>query len=266
MFTAKIPNLGLKSSNSPFDLRIPAQVPDHNGKIMITALTFSLVLAVNPIEDRFVTPKAALTRLFDGNKRFVGGKALHAGTGIQRRNEVANGQKPFAVIIGCADSRVGPELVFDQGLGDLFVVRTAGNLVDTFNMASTEYAVEHLGARLIVVMGHEKCGAVKAALETYGGEGKAEHAAEQHAASHDQHAVPHDHIAMLLEAIKPAILATKGSKNWFDDAIRDNVKRVAKKVRTGSGILTTMLGKGEIKVVGAYYDLDSGTVTFFDNE
>ncbi|MBX7132726.1 MAG: carbonic anhydrase [Fimbriimonadaceae bacterium] len=229
---------------------------------MITALAFSLALAVNPIEDRFVTPKVALTRLFEGNKRFVGGKALHAGTGIQRRSEVANGQKPFAVIIGCADSRVGPELVFDQGLGDLFVVRTAGNLVDTFNMASTEYAVEHLGARLIVVMGHEKCGAVKAALETYG----TEHAAEQHSAAHDQHGVPHDHIGMLLEAIKPAILATKGSKNWFDDAIRDNVKRVAKKVRTGSGILTEMLHKGEIKVVGSYYDLDSGTVTFFDND
>lgn len=266
MFSPTIPNLGRKSLESAFGLSRGPQTTDHNANIMITALAFSLAFIVNTIEDKVVPPPVALTRLFEGNKRFVGNTAKHAGMDARRREEVAKGQKPFAVIIGCADSRVGPEIVFDQGLGELFVVRTAGNLVDTFNMASTEYAVEHLGARLIVVLGHEKCGAVKAALDTFGSAEKAEHAAEEHAAANDQHGVPHDHIAMLLEAIKPAVLATKGSKDQFNDAIRDNVKRVAKTVRTGSGLLTEMLHRGEIKVVGAYYDLDSGTVTFFDNE
>lgn len=266
MFTAKIPNLGRRSHKPRFDLSNRPQVSDHNVENMITALAFSLALIVNTIEDKVVPPAVGLTRLFEGNKRFVSNTAKHAGMDRKRREEVAKGQKPYAVIIGCADSRVGPEIVFDQGLGELFVVRTAGNLVDTLNMASTEYAVEHLGARLIVVMGHEKCGAVKAALDTFGSTEKAEHADEQHAATHDQHTVPHDHIGMLLEAIKPAIIATRGSKDQFNDAIRDNVKRVAKTVRTGSGLLTEMLRKGEIKVVGAYYDLDSGTVTFFDNE
>src|SRR5947209_10905279 len=107
----------------------------------------------------------ALARLMAGNRRYVLHKEQHPDQSLTRRKELESGQHPFAVILGCADSRVSPEILFDQGLGDLFVIRVAGNVVDDTILASVEYAVEHLGTRLIMVLGHEKCGAVSAAIE-----------------------------------------------------------------------------------------------------
>jgi carbonic anhydrase len=108
---------------------------------------------------------ALLKKLSDGNTRFVTSHMIHPNISDIRRTEVAQGQKPFAVILTCSDSRVPPEIIFDQGLGDLFVIRTAGEVVDDIAIASIEYAIEHLGVKLIVVMGHQKCGAVDAAVK-----------------------------------------------------------------------------------------------------
>jgi len=187
---------------------------------------------------------AAWKKLLDGNARFVAGKAEHPNQSVQRRTEVAAGQKPFAVVIACADSRTSPELLFDQGLGDLFVVRLAGNIVDDAALGSVEFAVASLGARLIVVLGHEKCGAVKAAVGVAAGD-----------------APPPGHIARIVESIRPAVAAAKGMKgDAVENAIDQNVRHVAGRVRTGSSVLAPFLKSGELAVFGARYDLDEGKV------
>src|SRR5438876_10670259 len=120
-----------------------------------------------------VAPSEAISRLKEGNGRYAGGNLQHPGQTTERRAELANTQHPFATIVSCSDSRVPPEIVFDQGLGDLFVVRVAGNVIDDHALGSIEYAVDHLGVRLIVVLGHQSCGAVKAAKETIAAKSKA---------------------------------------------------------------------------------------------
>lgn len=186
----------------------------------------------------------AWKQLLVGNARFVAGKAEHPNQSVKRRTEVAAGQKPFAVIIACADSRTSPELLFDQGLGDLFVVRLAGNIVDDAALGSVEFAVASLGARLIVVLGHEKCGAVKAAVGVAAGD-----------------APPPGHIAGIVESIRPAVAASKGQEgDALENAIHQNVRDVAERVRTGSSVLAPFLKSGELAVFGAYYDLDEGKV------
>src|SRR6266850_3490662 len=128
---------------------------------LFSVITF-VFAADHPVAS--VNADAALTKLKEGNARFVGSKVSQGKPTAARRAETAQGQHPFAIILGCADSRTSPEIVFDQNIGDLFVVRNAGNLVDDHALGSIEYGVEHLGARLIVVLGHERCGAVIAAL------------------------------------------------------------------------------------------------------
>jgi len=183
----------------------------------------------------------ALQRLKEGNARFVTGKSIHPDLETLRRSNLKTGQKPFAVILGCSDSRVPPELVFDQGLGDVFVARVAGNIFDDAVDGSVEYAVEHLGAELIVVMGHESCGAVTAAIEN------------------NREA----HIKFLAEAIKPAIVeAMKLPGDKIDNAVRANVEYVVAQIRRNEPILSKKIAENKLRVVGAYYDLDSGEVTF----
>src|SRR5260370_12584206 len=137
-----------------------------------------------------VSPDEALKRLMQGNTRFVFGHMTHVASGqvAEARRAVAKHQMPFAIIVGCSDSRVGPEIVFDQGLGDIFVVRTAGEVVDATALGSIEYAVDHLGSSLIVVLGHKRCGAVSAAVAP---------------------ARQPRHLAAVLEAIEPAVKQTK---------------------------------------------------------
>ena len=191
-----------------------------------------------------VPPDEALKRLMEGNKRFVAGRPRHPNQGPRRRSEVAQGQHPFAVILGCADSRVPPEVVFDQGLGDLFVIRVAGNIVDDAVLGSIEYAVEHLGARLIMVLGHAKCGAVAAALEVAGKGGS----------------IP-GHIASLLKPILPAVEAVKGQAgDPLDNAVRANVERVVGQLRSSEPVLAEMVRGDKVKMVGARYDLKTGEV------
>jgi carbonic anhydrase len=208
------------------------------------ALVVSLCLAIPALagEKSAITADQAIKKLQDGNQRYVQAKFQNAGKAAKRRAEVAKGQKPFAVVVGCSDSRVPPEVIFDQGLGDLFIIRLAGNIVDDAALGSIEYAVDHLGAPLIVVLGHERCGAVTAAVQ--GGEA-------------------HGHLPALVKAIQPAVDKVKGKPgDTVDNAIRANVAYVSGQIRTSEPILAPAAKAGKVKVMGAYYDLDDGKVTF----
>jgi carbonic anhydrase len=183
-------------------------------------------------------------KLIDGNKRFVASQVTHPNSSASRREEVAKGQHPFAIIVSCSDSRVPPEILFDQGIGDLFIIRVAGNVVDDFGIASIEYAVEHLGVKLIVVLGHEKCGAVSAAVQ--GGE------------------LP-GHLPKLIKAITPAVNAAKKmSGDLVANSINQNVHDVVKLLKNSKPILEEVIHKHELEVIGAFYDLDDGTVKFLE--
>jgi carbonic anhydrase len=184
-----------------------------------------------------VSPDDALAKLKEGNARFVTNKVSTAKPTAARRAETAQAQHPFAIVLGCADSRTSPEIVFDQNIGDLFVVRTAGNLVDDHALGSIEYAVEHLGARLIVVLGHERCGAVIAALASDTAPG---------------------HVQSLVRDIQPAVQAIKGKPGDATDlAIAENARLMADKIRTDAS-----LGEHakEVRIISAVYDLDTGKV------
>jgi len=187
-------------------------------------------------------PAQALQSLKDGNARFTKGNVAFKPSPSTQRANLAEGQRPYAVIVGCADSRTAPEIVFDQPLGALFVVRTAGNIVDSIEMGSIEYAVEHLGARLVVVLGHEHCGAVAAAV------------AGGHAPGH---------IGSVVEKIVPAVQASKGqSGDAVDNAVVENSKRVAAEIRNSHPGLKSMAHGEEVSVLSARYDLDSGEVSW----
>jgi len=194
-------------------------------------------------EQPAVAPAGAIAKLKEGNGRYASGKLQHPGQTTERRAELTKDQHPFAVIVSCSDSRVPPEIVFDQGLGDLFVVRVAGNVIDDHGLGSIEYAVDHLGARLIVVLGHQSCGAVKAAKETIAAKSKAP-----------------GHIQSLVTAIQPAVEAT--AKSDLGATVEANVKNVVQALRTSTPILKPKVDSGEVQVIGGYYSLDTGAVTF----
>ena len=185
-------------------------------------------------------PDAVWNDLMAGNKRYVSGTLSHPHQSPARRDEVAKAQKPTAVVLSCADSRVPPEAVFDQGIGDVFTVRVAGNVATDDIIASIEYAVAHLGPKLIVVLGHERCGAVDAALK--GGP-------------------PEGHLGVLLGRIKPATDSVKGQTgDVLDLAVRANVRNVVNQLKSSTPILAGKVKSGDVKIVGARYDLDSGKV------
>ena len=199
-----------------------------------------------------MTPDQALAKLVDGNRRFVADQIPVADISTKRRLEIAKSQAPFAVLVGCADSRVGPEHLFGGGLGELFIVRTAGNYVDDAGYGSIAYAIAALGTPLIVVLGHERCGAVDAATKLV--------------TSNSQ--LPPS-LTRMVQPILPAVLdarATLGTKtDLVDHAIHMNVRHVVRGLReTSDPILAEPLKAGKVKVVGAYYDLDTGAVDFFD--
>jgi carbonic anhydrase len=190
---------------------------------------------------------AILAQLVEGNKRFVKGELTHPGRRPEDFAPLAEGQAPLAIIVGCADSRVAPELIFDQGVGDLFVVRVAGNVVGGAGpivKGSIEFAVAELGVRLIVVLGHGACGAVKAAI--------------QHI---DQNDVLPGSIRGLVELIRPAAAAVRGKPgDKLDNAIKANVAKGVDQLKGLDPILSEFVKKGELKVVGAVYELKTGLV------
>lgn len=188
-----------------------------------------------------VAPADALARLQAGNQRFVAGKLQHPNQTAKRRAELATGQHPFAIVLACADSRTAPEVIFDQGLGDIFVIRVAGNVLNDETVASIEYAVDHLGAQLVVVLGHTRCGAVAAARETIAAK-----------------AVAPGHIQSLVKAIQPAVEATIGAD--VDATAKTNVVNVVQALRGCAPILKPVIAAGTVSVVGATYDLDTGKV------
>jgi carbonic anhydrase len=196
-------------------------------------------------------PDQVLARLLEGNKRFVNGQLTHPGRKPEDFAALAEGQAPVAVIVGCADSRVAPELVFDQGVGDLFVVRVAGNIVSGAGptvKGSIEFAVGELGARLIMVLGHTQCGAVKAAIE--------------HIDSND--ALPGS-IGELIDPIRPAVAAMKGQPgDKLENVTKANVLMGVQRLKGLDPILSKLAKSGELKLVGATYDLRTGVVKVFD--
>jgi len=210
---------------------------------LLSAAQFALAADPAHPEQPTVAPAEAVSKLKEGNGRYTSGNLQHPGQTTERRAELTKDQHPFAVILSCSDSRVPPEIVFDQGLGDLFVVRVAGNVIDDHGLGSIEYAVDHLGTRLIVVLGHQSCGAVKAAKETVAAKGKAP-----------------GHIQSLVTAIKPVVEAT--AKDDLETTVKANVKHVVQALRSSTPILKAKVDSGEVQVIGGYYSLDTGAVTF----
>ena len=196
-----------------------------------------------------LSPDEALDLLIEGNQNFLNDVPTAPPIGRERRLEIAQGQAPFAAYVTCSDSRVSPEILFGRGLGELFIIRNAGNTVDTVALGSIEYAVAELGVPLIVVMGHEACGAVKAAKAVV-----------------DQNATFPGSIGRMIEPIIPAVLEVRGRDgDMLDHAIHANVSRVVKQLRTSTDpLLLDPQESGKLKVVGAHYDLDTGAVDFFD--
>ena len=194
-----------------------------------------------------VAPTEAISKLKEGNGRYTSGNLQHPGQTAERRMELAKIQHPFVTIVSCSDSRVPPEIVFDQGLGDLFIVRVAGNVINDEVLGSIEYSVDHLGTRLILVLGHQSCGAVKAARETIAAKGKAP-----------------GHIESLVAAIKPAVEAT--AKDDLETTVKANVKNVVQALRASTPILKAKVDSGDAQVIGGYYSLDTGAVTFLDEK
>jgi carbonic anhydrase len=200
-----------------------------------------------PVEIDGPSPDEALGRLKHGNAIYARGGASMALPSWTRMSELASGQRPFAVIVGCSDSRAPPELLFDCSIGELFVVRVAGSTVDRVGLGSIVYAVEHLGAPLIIVMGHTKCGAVGAATDV---------------------AVKHTHLDSALNdmvlPIIPSVLEAQASSpvDLVDAAIRMNVRRTAERLETAHFVFHERIGQGRLRILPACYDLSTGVVEF----
>jgi carbonic anhydrase len=197
----------------------------------------------------------ALRRLREGNRCFAaergGGQAP---TGVARRLEVAGSQEPFAIVLGCSDSRVPAEIVFDQGLGDLFVIRVAGNVVAPSQVGSVEFAAAQFGTALVVVLGHSQCGAVKATLDELGRPSELQ--------SRNLQAIV-DRIRPSVEPLLSTNLAQEPDA-LMRKAVRANIRASASHLRRGSAILEQLIDQGDLLVVGAEYSLDTGLVDFFD--
>lgn len=187
-----------------------------------------------------LTPEAALEKLMAGNQRFVDDKAICPNRNSIRRLETSAIQKPFAVILGCSDSRVPPELAFDQGLGELFVVRVAGNVVGATELDSIEYSALQNGSVIIVVLGHERCGAVTAVMEN-----------------------KTQDIEAVANLIKPAVEAANKEHLSVDDAIEINVENSVAVIKQSS-VIAKLIRENKIQVVGAYYNLDTGKVRILE--
>lgn len=206
-----------------------------------------------------ITPDEALQRLLDGNKRYVENRMTGAKLcDTSARESLAKGQKPYAIVLSCSDSRVPPEIIFDKGLGEIFVVRVAGNVPDPVVLGSIEYAAEHLGSPLIVVLGHERCGAVTAAVDAKG--------------------KPEGNIGAIIRTIAPAVkkakkackeCKTKDCKGeerpkLVECAIDENMKLVAANVTRHSPVIGKLVKEGKVRIVAAKYDLDDGKVTLLE--
>jgi len=202
-----------------------------------------------------ISAREALERLREGNRRFVSGiRSSDTLTSQARRSELVAGQEPFAIILGCSDSRVPAEIVFDQGLGDLFVIRVAGNIVASSQIGSVEFAAERFGTPLVVVLGHSRCGAVLATLQ------------EVMRPTENQSR----NLRSIVDRVRPAVEALLATELRHDPdallrhAVRMNIRVSANHLRHGSEILERLIQSDGLLVVGAEYSLETGVVDFFD--
>jgi len=190
------------------------------------------------------TGEEALKRLMDGSKRYAASSFKHPDQSAERRVELKHGQHPFAVVLGCSDSRVPPEVLFDQGLGDIFTVRVAGNVLDDIVLASIEYAGLHLSVPLVMVLGHSNCGAVDATIQGQELEG---------------------HLPALTSVIQPVLDEVEESEGDFaDNVIRKNALMVAEQIREKADGFNALIASGQLIVVAAYYDMDTGVVEILE--
>jgi carbonic anhydrase len=223
-------------------------MPARIGILLTTVgylLTASFALAAD--NGTGIGADEALKKLMDGNGNYVSHRmTMQSSSGPETRHTLAAGQRPYAVILSCSDSRVPPEIIFDKGLGEICVVRVAGNIPDPIIIGSIEYAVEHFGSSLIMVLGHSRCGAVTAAVD---------------AAGHE-----HGNIGAIVNTISPAVeLARKESSGadksrLVEAAVDMNVKLTAKALVEQSPVIRSLVSSGKVRIVGAKYDLDDGTV------
>src|SRR6478736_5165777 len=201
-----------------------------------------------------ITGSQALQKLLDGNKRYAAANLLHPDQTAARRIEVVQGQHPFACILGCADSRVPVEIVFDQGLGDLFVVRVAGNIVAPSLVGSVEYAAEFFGTRLVVVLGHSRCGAVNATID------ELQRPAENQSPN----------LRSIVDRVRPSVVALLATDLRHDrealveQSVRANIRASADHLRHASELLEQRITRDGLLVVGAEYSVETGLVDFFD--
>ncbi len=211
------------------------------GVLLALSFNMSAVLANTNVEN--LSAKDAIQKLKDGNKRFVKSKSQHPDESQDRRDEMLKGQHPFVVILSCSDSRVPPELIFDQGLGDIFEIRNAGNVLNEHVIGSIEYAVMHCGVKLIVIMGHQDCGAIAATLS-----GVSET----------------KYIKALEDSIKPAIEDCKeqGLEINSDNVVKAHVMQDIEELMAQDNELVKYMKDNDVKIVPAYYHLDSGRVDF----
>ncbi len=218
------------------------------GALAAAALLPGAARAADPIVKTTLTPDQALRLLKEGNDHFVTEAPFRAGQGRERRIELARGQAPFCVLVGCSDSRVPPELLFGRGLGELFIIRNAGNTIDTAALGSVEYGVAALGCPLVVVLGHEACGAVAAAVDVV-----------------EKNTTFPGVIGEMVQPIIPAVLAARGQPGeLLDNAVRMNARRVAARLATQSLVLQGAVQSGKLRIVAARYDLNDGDVDWFE--
>ncbi len=210
---------------------------------VLSILSLTLGLSSMASSDCCQTADQALAKLKEGNKHFVTHRMKHPDETITRRKELQKGQHPFVAILSCSDSRVPPEIIFDQGLGDIFEIRNAGNVLDDHVIGSLEYAVAHAGVKLIVVMGHDDCGAVKATLG---------------------HAHESIYIQSLTQSIEPAAKISKGKGDALvNETAKNHAKLTVAQILKSDPIIADYVETKGVKVIPAIYHLDSGQVEFF---
>ena len=218
--------------------------------LLIMGLTLSLFLMPEAISigqktDEKVTADSALAELKAGNEHHISHRYVHPHETAERQRQLTSGQNPHAEILSCSDSRVPPEIIFDQGLGDLFVVRVAGNVATDVELGSLEYGAEHLHVPLLVVLGHQRCGAVTAAVE--GGNAMG-------------------HINALIKLLSPAVEKSRTmSGDLVENSVKTNVEMVVKQLNADP-ILGELVHKGKLRIVGSVYSLESGAVTWLPAE
>ena len=218
----------------------------RTGAVALGASALARVQATEVEAPEGFTPDEALDILRQGNLDFLAGSVNPEAASAVRRLEIAAGQRPFAILVGCSDSRVSPEILFGRRLGELFIVRNAGNTIDTSALGSIEYGVLELGVPLIMVLGHENCGAVGAAVSIVT----------------DNTEFPGS-IGAMVGPILPAVLAAQGQPgDLLDNAVRENVRRIVERLKTTSALLSEPLEQGRLNIIGARYDLDTGEVDF----